>query len=214
MQRDDKIFHRSHKARKGCARKHFRNFLKCAIITCAPVPVALVMDAVWYFLLYNRNWDFGLFGHNLRFQLKVETEPLFHFIELIFSIFAAVIFDSVWKKARQMRRAARQKDWDGFMAGKDERISPLVHTFMFVQALIILVYQMLENQKFLDGVFAVFITAYLLALFFIVIKEMDDPSHGLWIIEEAEPRWREMEVDIYFSERENGHHRKQAAGMQ
>ncbi len=196
---------------KAC-KKFLRNFFKCLVVAFGPVVVGAFADICWYKVCYERNWTFEAFGHQFQFFVSRETEPLFHMIGVVFSIFAAVLFDTVWKKRMAMNRAVRENDMDTFLRLRDETISPLVHTLMIAISAIIIAYLMLQNRTLQDGLFSVFVGTYLLALFFFVIQEMDHPLHGVWIIEEIKPEWRDIEFDVYLKKCDSRHKKAAAAG--
>src|SRR3989344_4796735 len=167
-------------------------FSKSLIMVILPLGVAVIFGFVWYYVIYI---------HGLYFSIKLEniaTSAWIPMFGIIYGLLATIVLASVWEEYKKIRSAVKRGDLDAFIELRDENVSHLVHTLLTVLSLFVLAgFMGLDYPTALSGFVVVSSTAYLLALIFFVVEEIDDPCDGLWFIKDIPEEWLAIDVDEY-----------------
>lgn len=155
---------------------------KRIVLLCVPIPIAIGAAAAWYFVLY-------LNGIHLHGRLEViATAAWIPVFGMLYSFMTTTVLATSWNKYQQISLAVRRYDIDTFMELCDESEKPPVHTVVTVFAgAVLAAFMGLEYPDAASGALCVSSTAYLLALVFFVIREIDDPCSGMWYLEHIPP---------------------------
>ncbi|HTY39868.1 MAG TPA: hypothetical protein VMC43_02155 [Candidatus Paceibacterota bacterium] len=186
FQRESQFFELSKPSRW---RKHFEILVRCALMLLFPVPFAAASLAFWYFAFYQRGIHFMDGAEGIATAAWIPT------FGILYALVAATVLESVWEEYKTMRTAIKKYDFNTFADLRDEEVSPLIHTTMFVLSAAVLGgFMGLKYPDFTSGAFCVTTTAYLIALIFFVIVEIDNPFSGLWFIKNVHDGWLETDV--------------------
>lgn len=177
-------------------RKTIELGLKSIIMMIIPVVPALIMVALWYFQFYSKGISFD---ENMENIVAAAWIPTFG---LLYCLLSAVVFNTVWIEYKTIRTAVKRYDIETFVDLKDEDISPLIYTLIFICSLSIIggFMSLKYHNPFWGGV-VVGSTTYLLSLVFFVIREMDDPCGGFWFIKNIHPEWLKIDVRAWRNNR-------------
>lgn len=158
-------------------------FLQAGLLSFS-APFALAASALWYFLLYRQGYHFN---PELEMIATAAWIPVFG---LFYGVVAGLVLYSVWSDYQNMETAVRKGDKQTFLELRDKRVPPPIYTMMFAFAASLLaVFMGLKYPDLGSGLCCVSSTAYLLTLVFFAIREMDDPTSGIWYIEGIPPEW-------------------------
>ncbi len=163
--------------------------LKTLIMLAKPaVPTALT-TLFWTKVIYNKGWCFEHHMENIAVAAWIPT------FGLLYCLLVAVVFTSVWSEYKKIRMAVKRYDVETFVDLKDEQVSPLIYTLVGVcSACILLGFMSLQYANAHNGGIVVASTAYVLFLVFFVVREMDDPTGGIWFIKHLPPEWLRIDV--------------------
>ena len=195
------MFYRSAKIVKRRTRRErfiraFELTAKSIIMLVLPLAVAIFIGLVWYYLLYLPELHFSLAVENIATSAWIPT------FGIVYALFASIVMSSVWGEYKQMRMAVKRRDIETFIDLRDETMSPLVHTLMAVLSLALLgSFMGLNYPSVTSGLVVVTSTAYILALIFFVVDEIDDPCDGLWFIKAIPKEWLEIDPTQHRSKR-------------
>lgn len=166
--------------------------LKCLIVTTFPLPFVFIALMFWWRVFW---------GSRLVMSEKVEgimVAAAIPTLGILYSLLTAVILSSVWKEYKTIRISVKQGDKDLFMLYRDENVSLLVHTLIFVCSLFLLLgFMIIKYPNPESGFYIVGGVSYFLALFFFVIVEIDNPCSGVWFIHDIEEDWLKEDADEY-----------------
>ena len=142
---------------------------------------------------------------NERFDVIAMT-ALIAFFGLIYCLMATVIITIVWNEFKAIRMAVKEYDIETFMNLKDEEMTPLVHTVMFVIGSFVLAgFMLLKYPDLSSGLICIGSVSYLLSLIFFVAEEIDDPCRGIWTISIPE-EWLKINAKKYREKRNKEKH--------
>ena len=169
---------------------------KCLIMVLKPIPLATLAPIFWYFIFYRNGIYFAESGEILGTWISM--------FGILYGLFAAVILSTVWSEYKTMGSAVKRFDVDTFIDLRDEEVSPLVHTLIIVLSIMILLAFMQIHYTVVEsGIIFIWSTAYLLALIFYIILEIDDPCDGIWYIKDISQEWLNIDVKKFRQERFN-----------
>jgi hypothetical protein len=110
-------------------------------------------------------------------------------------LLAAIIISTVWTEYKAMRVAVKKYDFETFIDLKDEEMSPLVHVLMLVlSSFILMAFMGLKYPNAISGLMLISSTSYLFLLMFFVVREIDDPCSGIWVIKDIDPQWLKVDA--------------------
>jgi hypothetical protein len=172
--------------------KNLELVAKSLIMVILPFAVAIVFGLIWYYALYIPGIHFSAALENIAVGAWI---PMFG---IIYGLLATIVLASVWEEYKKLRSAVKRGDIETFIELRDESVSPLVHTLMSVLSLSVLAgFMGLDYPSATSGLVVITSTAYLLALIFFVVEEIDDPCDGLWFIKDIPEPWLNINVDEY-----------------
>lgn len=149
-----------------------------------PAPFVVLISLFWYYFLYKNNIHFN---DNLDY---VVITILVSFFGLLYSLLAQSIISAVWNEYKAMRLAVKKYDFETFINLRDEEMSPLMHVLMLILFVFILsVFMGFQYPNIISGIIIISATSYLFLLMFFVVREIDDPCSGTWIIKSIPPEW-------------------------
>src|SRR5690348_11375409 len=174
-------------------KKKIAMVIKCIQMLYRPIPAVIVACLFWYIFFYKNKLFLSDGG-----EIIVTWISLFG---VLYGLLAAVVLTTVWNEYKMMRTAVKRYDFDTFADLRDEEISPLVHTLMFVLSGMILLAFMCQNFVSLYiGLLFIGSTTYLFILLFLVIYEIDDPCAGTWYIKNIPKEWLDIDVKKFREE--------------
>lgn len=163
--------------------------LKCFFLLLLPVPFSAGVTAFWYFVFYT---------HGIYFSEKIENITTAAWIPtfgILYGLIAAIVLSTVWSEYKSMRTAIKRYDINTFVDLRDEEMSPLVHTLLFVlSGSVLLAFMGLKYPDIQSGIILIASTTYLFALIFFVVIEIDDPTSGIWFIKSVHKEWLQIDV--------------------
>ena len=184
--------------RKSPARwldKALETAIKASILLSYPIPVAVIVSAIWYYILFPREIHFN---EGLRDIATAAWIPIFG---ILYALLAAVVLNTVWSEYKAIRMSIKNYDIITFMNLRDEDVSPLVHVMMAVFSwAVLLAFMGLKYPDATSGVVCIASTAYLFGLIFFVVMEIDNPLAGIWFIKTVHNEWIEMDVKQWRNE--------------
>ncbi len=185
--------------REDVARR-WRSFQKHVWLLLQPFAAALAAVAAWWFLLRER-------GIHLpkEDEVVILAGPLL-FLSVAYGITVATTFESVWEKYQTVVKSVLKRDKDTFLCYRDERIPIVLHLLIISFSVpIMVIVALVEYHAASTGFLAVFSTAFVLTLYWVVVAELQDPSQSLWFAERIPAEWLTADIDEHFKLDENGH---------
>ncbi len=154
-----------------------------------PIPFTVVISLIWYHFLYKNDIHFN---DKLESIVTAAWIPTFG---ILYSLLAAIIISTVWTEYKAMRVAVKKYDFETFIDLQDEEMSPLVHILMLVlSGSILAAFMGFKYPDVISGMMLISSTSYLFLLMFFVVREIDDPCSGIWIIKSIHPEWLKIEA--------------------
>ena len=180
-------------ATKSIFQKKLIMIARCLQMLYKPIPAVIASCLFWYFVFYRNEIFFKETG-----EIVVNWISIFG---ILYGLLAAVVLSTVWGEYKMMRTAVKRYDFDTFADLRDEEISPLIHTLMFVlSGTILIAFMSLSYVTFSSGVIFIASTTYLFVLMFLVVYEIDDPCAGTWYIRNIPKEWLEVDVKKFREE--------------
>lgn len=165
---------------------------KCLMLLLFPTPFTVAISLIWYYFLYKNDI---YFNDKLEGIVTTAWIPTFG---ILYSLLAAIIISTVWTEYKAMRVAVKKYDFETFIDLKDEEMSPLVHALMLVlSGSIMAAFMGFKYPDVISGIMLISSTSYLFLLMFFVVREIDDPCSGIWIIKSIYPEWLAIEAKEY-----------------
>ncbi len=184
--------HRTQRTKKQWVKKGLVITAKCLAVILIPAPFAAAVSWFWYYELYMR----GI--HLAREAEVIATAAWIPIFGLIYAIKATAVYVAVWNEYKDMRMALKRYDKTAFMLLRDEAISPLVHTLIAVLSFMVLGgFMSLNYPDVTSGLMFVASTAYVLFLYMLAVREIDNPCAGLWFMKGIPLDWRTDNADEY-----------------
>jgi len=150
-----------------------------------PSVASLLAAGLWYFLFFRRGFDVGKSDETALTNTLIPVLAAFH------SILAAAVLSKVWEEFKSIRRCVQNKDEAGFARCLQDRIPPAIHLLLAVMSILIVVGTMLVHyDNSWAGILVVGAIAFVLALYWQVATNLDNPLHGAWYVNEIPSEWR------------------------
>jgi hypothetical protein len=151
-------------------KRYVELFVKSAIMLIAPTPVAGLTCYIWYRYFYANEL---VFSEKMEVIITAAWIPVFG---LLYSLLAAMVLNTVWSEYKEIRKAVKEYNLEKFVDLRDEDNSTLINVLILVVSAFVLGGFMVIHYPELKYGFAIVgSTAYLLALIYFVVKEIDDP---------------------------------------
>lgn len=177
--------------KKDLARK-WRSFKRHTFLMAQPFAVAFVAVMVWRWMWKN--------GYHLAAEdSEIFYVPVMATLGLAFSINATINLSSTWEKYRRIGNCVLTRNKREFLQLRDERMPIILHLFLATLSFFLLGMMMLLDYKHeMSGIVSVFIISFLVALYWIVVPQLENPAKSAWFVERIPVAWLEIDVDIYF----------------
>lgn len=157
-----------------------------------PIWATAASVLLWYFVLY-RNHIYV--SPEVRETINAAWIPTFG---VLYALIATLLFGFAFNKYVEIRCAINACEFHDFMKWRKENISPAFHAVMTTVALGVLGgFACLPYDNWYTGALLVGGATYVFALFFWVIREVDDPFRGIWVIRYIQPDWLDVDQHLY-----------------
>ncbi len=178
-----------HSLRKTTGDANGALFKKNASLICGAGVTALLITIAWYVI-----WTSGI-----HFADEADMDSIITTLGVTYGIIATWVLDTIWDKYKKVVVSTLHQDKDEFMLYRDERL-PTARYFLviFVSLPLLGMIGMIDYQNVPTGIFSVFAVSFILSLFWIVIKHLEDPSRSAWIAERIPADWLETDIDEHF----------------
>jgi FtsH-binding integral membrane protein len=189
--------------KEDCARK-WRAFKRHVRLMIQPLLIATLVALYWR-LAWSEQW--------LSFICK-EDVPLvmgtaFSMLMLAYSITAGLIFNSSWRKYNKVMGCVLPQDKRTFLLYRDEKMPLVIHLFLgSLSFLLLAVIGLLPYEDCTSGTLAVFLATFIMALVWVVLIQLENPTKSAWLAERLPREWLKEDVDEYFR-LENGDNGKE-----
>jgi ABC-type antimicrobial peptide transport system permease subunit len=175
--------------KKNDKRRKWRSFKKNATLLSEALLSAMIITAAWY-----AAWTNGF-----HFANKTDMSAIITTLGVTYGIIATWVLDTIWDKYKKVVISTLHQDKDEFMLYRDERLPIALHLLViFVSLPLLGMIGMIDYQSVATGIFSVFSISFILSLFWIVIKHLEDPSRSAWIAERIPAEWLKADVDEHF----------------
>lgn len=138
------------------------------------------------------------------FSFKKEAESAILFLPLAFAFFVYVIFagyaiSRVLEESKLISKAIVMKDLDTFLTYRDEQLPILIHLPLGVVSIVIIFFALFfPFPEGIIGAVSVFSLVFIMALLFMVTKELDNYESSIWFKVKTPKEWWQIEVEEYF----------------
>lgn len=121
-----------------------------------------------------------------------------------YGILVSWILNSIWEKYQKVVISVLKQDQDTFLLYRDERIPIAFHLLIGIVSFpLIGMIGMVAYEHVVTGAISVFVISLVLATFWLVIAQIEDPAKGGWFLERIPPEWLKVDIDEYFHLGEN-----------
>jgi 1,4-dihydroxy-2-naphthoate octaprenyltransferase len=150
-----------------------------------PTTIAVLAAGLWYVLFYHTQFDVGKSDETALTNTLIPVLAAFH------SILAAAVLSKVWEEYKTIRRCVQNHDREGFARCLRDRIPPAIHLLLAVMSVLIVVGTMLVHYDNVGaGILVVGAISFVLALYWQVATNLDNPQCGAWYVNEVPTEWR------------------------
>jgi len=161
------------------------NALPNMAILLYPTLASLLAAGLWYFIFFHPRFDVGKSDETALTNTLIPVLAAFH------SILAAAVLSKVWEEYKLIRRCVRNRDKEGFSRCLEDRIPPAIHLLLVVMSVLIVVGTMLVHYENVGaGILVVGAITFVLALYWQVATNLDNPNRGAWYVNEIPTEWR------------------------
>lgn len=177
-------------------KRRWQTLRKCCHMALLPVPFTLASIVFWKVVLYDNGLSLDREFEGIGSAAWIAVHGL------LYSLGFAVILTVIWAEYKTLRMAVKKYDLDTFMDLRDEQMSPLVHTLLITLSVTLLGgFMAMKYSSAVCGAFAVGTMAYVLAMIFFVVVEIDDPCQGIWVIKSIPQEWLALDAKAYRAKR-------------
>ena len=175
--------------KKNDTRRKWRSFKKNGALAGVALSTAIMVTALWY----------AARTRGLHFGDETDVSSIITTLGVTYGIIATWVIDAIWDKYKKVVVATLHQDKDEFMLYRDERLPIALHLLVALISLPLLgMIGMIDYQSAAVGMCSVFTVSFILALFWIVIRHLENPSRSAWITERIPREWFEADVDEHF----------------
>jgi len=175
--------------KKNDKRRKWRSFKKNTALFCSAFIVAVIITLAWYVAWIN----------GFHFADEIDMSAIITTLGVTYGIIATWVLDAIWDKYKKVVISTLHQDKDEFMLYRDERMPIALHLLIiFISLPLLGMIGMIDYHSVTTGIFSVFAVSFILSLFWIVIKHLEDPSRSAWIAERIPADWLEADVDEHF----------------
>jgi cyanate lyase len=150
-----------------------------------PTIASALAAGLWYFLFFRHRFDVGKQDETALTNTLIPVLAAFH------SILAAAVLSKVWEEFKLIRRCVQNLDEAAFQRCLQDRIPPAVHLLLAVMSVLIVAGTMLVHyDKLGAGILVVGAISFVLALYWQVATNLDNPIRGAWYMNEIPDAWQ------------------------
>jgi hypothetical protein len=137
-------------------------------------------------------------------SFKKEAENAILFLPMAFAFFVYVIFagyaiNRVLEESKVVSRAIVTKDLDTFLTYRDEQLPIMIHLPLGIVSLIIIFFALFfPFPEGMIGMTSVFSLIFIMALLFLVTKELDNYESSIWFRAKTPEDWWHIDVEKHF----------------
>jgi hypothetical protein len=162
---------------------------KSAVMMILPLPFPLIVCFFWYHVMYQ---------NDIHFDQKLETIVTSAWLPtfgITYGLFATNVINTVWQEYKSIRAAVKTKDFRTFFLLRDEEVSPLAHIILIALAgTVVFGFMGLKYPGPQGAMVILGSLAYVFALIFVVVGEIDNPCSGIWFIKSIPQEWIDVDV--------------------
>jgi hypothetical protein len=149
-----------------------------------PSLASILSAGLWYLVFFRRGFDVGKSDETALTNTLIPVLAAFH------SILAAAVLSKVWEEFKTIRRCVQNQDEAGFFRCLQDRIPPAIHMLLAVMSTLIVVGTMLVHyDNSWAGILVVGSISFVLALYWQVATNLDNPLCGAWYVNQIPPEW-------------------------
>jgi len=161
-----------------------------------PAIFAIIMLGLWDLLRHH-----GIFfttGSELPFTTFGAA-----FLAIAYGILATLVISSIWDDYKKVSFTLIQNDKKTFLLYRDERMPIMIHLLLGILSFFLLAFAMMTqwNDGYAGG-FTIFSIAFIIALFFFVAIELNDPKQSIWFKERIPAEWLAADIDEIIKNKE------------
>jgi hypothetical protein len=117
----------------------------------------------------------------------------------IFAIAAAILLNGTWERIRALSRHVLKRDRAAFMELREEKMPIPMHIVLHGSGLSILMLLIIAPYSDpLHGAIIIFSTSFVVVLYTVVLRALQDVSKNVWIMNRVPKEWLQLNVDEYF----------------
>lgn len=145
------------------------------------------------------------------FSFQKEAENSILFLSLAFAFFVYVIFagyaiSRVLEESKLISKAIVMRDLDTFLTYRDEQLPILIHLPLGVVSIIIIFFALFfPFSEGIIGIISVFSLVFIMALLFMVTKELDNYESSIWFKVKTPKDWWQVDIEKHFKEKNLSH---------
>lgn len=150
-----------------------------------PTLIGILIGPVLWYLIFFR---FGF--HFLEEDESAFTDSFIPILAMFHAIVAGHVLAKVWDEYKTIRHCVESKDKDKFTQCKTDRIPVVIHMLLGSMSVAIQgMAMMLHFKEAFAGIIANFALAFVLALYWEVATNLDNPWKGVWYVNQIPKDW-------------------------
>jgi hypothetical protein len=179
-------------SKRNDARRRWRAFKRHASLVVWTLLVSAIVTASWYEV-----WIRGI--HFAEDDKDVIIGAIVTTLGVTYGILVSWIIGAIWEKYRKVVVCILEQDKHTFLLYRDERMPIVLHLLIAAVSLpLISMIGMIAYKHVLTGALSIFAVSMVLALFWRIAAELEDPTRHGWFIERIPPDWLTEDVDEFF----------------
>ena len=174
------------------ARRRWRAFKRHASLVLWTLFVSSIVTAAWYAI-----WIRGV--HFAEDDKDVIIGAIVTTLGVTYGILVSWIIGAIWEKYRKVVVCVLEQDKHTFLLYRDERMPIVLHLLIgAVSFPLVGMIGMIAYKHIFTGASSVFAVSMVLALFWRIAAELEDPTKHGWFSERIPPDWLTEDVDEFF----------------
>ncbi len=156
-----------------------------------PLVFAAIVTIIWC-QFARRGLDFGK-------DTEVMVGSAAVVLGAVLAVAAGLMLNEIWQRSHAFSAHILMKDQEKFMLLRDERPPFAISATLIASGFGVLI--LLGGAHYptpASGGFVVFFTAFAMAMYVVVIKELQDPAASQWFATRIPRDWLEADVDEFF----------------
>ena len=149
-----------------------------------PTIVALLVAIVWYFIFRRFGFSIPEADESAFTDAGIPVIAMFH------AIVAGGVLVKVWEEHKAVLRCIKKEDRNAFLDCVQSRIPMVIHLLLGSMSIIIIfLTMMIHFEGALGGIAMNSSVAFVLALYWEVATNLDDPVKGVWYVGKIPKDW-------------------------